>query len=300
MTCWGILQDGGQMLLGDPKELVLSFDRDAPADQLKAVFPAEQMWEALAQVAVYEGGYAVFRGIVDEQNTRLEADGIWVELVCRSLEALLLDNEACPEPVRSPSLGRLFGKLAEPLGFRRFEGASGKIPGVLEIEKGVSCWQVLSGFCAAYLGTVPYADVNGVLHCEGYGEEEVCISDVLRAEVSHMPCKEISEVWQQSFRGTYDTPYREPGAIARRRRYSACGSGANPKQLLADAREDSCRVTLECAGAVWPVRGKAVSAELPRLGKLTRCPVLSARCYKDSQGLHTRLVLGRGKDNVAD
>ena len=45
MTFWGVLQRGGQMLLGDPAEAVLSFDRDAPADQLKAVFPADRIWE---------------------------------------------------------------------------------------------------------------------------------------------------------------------------------------------------------------------------------------------------------------
>jgi len=300
MTCWGIFKNGEQMLLGDPKEMVLSYDSDAPADLLKAVFPADRLWETLSQVVVYEGGYGVFRGVVDEQNTRLDADGIWVELVCRSLEALLLDNEACPEPVRSPSLSRLAIKLLEPLGFRRVEGTSGAVPGVLEIEKGMSCWQVLAGFCADYMGTVPYVDTDGVLHCEGYPEQEAELGDVLWAEVSHKPCKELSEVWQQSFRGTYDTPYREPKAIAMRRRYTASGSGANPKGMLENAREQSYSVTLECAGAVWPVRGKSVSVDLPKLGPLVRCPVVSARCYKDSRGLRTRLTLGRGWENVAD
>ena len=94
--------------------MVLSFDREAPADGLKAVFPAEEMWEALSRVEVIAGGHVVFRGVVDEQNTKIGPEGLWVELVCRSMEALLLDNEACPQTVQSPSLQLLETKLLGP------------------------------------------------------------------------------------------------------------------------------------------------------------------------------------------
>ncbi len=295
MTCWGILKDGGQMLLGDPKEMALAFDRDAPADALRAVFPAERLWETFSEIVVYEGGFAVFRGIVDEQNTRLGPEGVWIELVCRSLEALLLDNEACPDPIRSPSLKALSTRLLEPLGFTRIEGGDKAAPGMLEIEKGMSCWQVLSAFCAGVLGTVPYIDPDGVLHCEGYKEEEVVLSDVIWAEISHKPCREISEVYKQSFGGGYDTPYRQPGAIAQRRRYVSIDSGTNPKELLQKSQAESRSVTLECAGILWPLRGKTVSVELPKLGKLTKCPVISARCCRDGRGLRTRLTLEGGQ-----
>ena len=94
MIYWGVLQNGEQLLLGRPEEAVLSYDREAPADQLKAVFPADRVWPELAEVLAYREGQGVFRGIVDEQNTRLTGSGLSVELVCRSREALLLDNEA--------------------------------------------------------------------------------------------------------------------------------------------------------------------------------------------------------------
>ena len=139
MTFWGVLQRGGQMLLGDPAEAVLSFDRDAPADQLKAVFPADRIWEDLGEVMVYEGGKGVFRGIVDEQNTRLSSEGLLVELVCRSREALLLDSEAEPAAIKRPSLESIHRRLREPLGFERVIGGGGAMPGELRVEKGTSC-----------------------------------------------------------------------------------------------------------------------------------------------------------------
>lgn len=296
MTYWGIMRDGAQMLLGDPKEMVLCYDRGAPAHQLKAVFPADRLWEDLSRVVVYDGGVAVFRGIVDEQNTRLDTQGIWVELVCRSLEAILLDNEACPAPIRDPSLKALGNRLLKPLGFQEVVGEEEPVRGLLEIEKGASCWQVLAGFCGRYLGTEPYVDPEGVLHCEGLEEQEETVQEVLWAEVSRRPCKELSQVWQQSFRGAYDTLYRDPDAMVERRRYLSSQSGADPKGILRKAKQESFCLTVECAGLLWPAAGKVLTVELPGLGKLARCPVQSARCYQDGKGKHTRLVLGKGEE----
>lgn len=294
MTCWGICKDGGQVLLGEPKEMVLSFDRDAPADGLKAVFPAEGLWEPVSQVAVREGGRTVFRGIVDEQNTRIGPEGLWVELVCRSMEALLLDNEACPQTVQSPSLKLLGVKLLEPLGFQKIDGPQEAVPGALEIEKGASCWQVLADFCGRHFGTSPYVDGEGALRCGGGEAEDVSIEDVLWAEISRKPCKELSEIWQQSFRGTYDTPYRNREAVSLRRRYVSSQSGEDPKKMLEEAGKESWSLTLECAGAAWPLRGKTASVSLPKLGKLSGCGIKSGRCYLDGRGLRTRLVLEKG------
>ena len=94
MTFWGELTDGTELLLGNPLEAELLYDSDAPADQLKAVFPTEKLWNDLAVVRVFHQGQVVFGGIVDEQNTRVDGEGFTVELVCRSWEAILLDNEA--------------------------------------------------------------------------------------------------------------------------------------------------------------------------------------------------------------
>lgn len=117
MTFWGELTDGTELLLGNPLEAELLYDSDAPADQLKAVFPTEKLWDDLAVVRVFHQGQVVFGGIVDEQNTRVDGEGFTVELVCRSWEAILLDNEACPAVMRSPSLGALWEKYFKSLGF---------------------------------------------------------------------------------------------------------------------------------------------------------------------------------------
>ena len=111
MTFWGELTDGTELLLGEPMEAQLLYDSDAPASQLRAVFPAEKQWEDLAVVRVFHQGQVAFGGIVDEQNTALSGEGFTVELIARSWEALLLDNEARPAVLRSPSFGPFVGAV---------------------------------------------------------------------------------------------------------------------------------------------------------------------------------------------
>lgn len=294
MTYWGIMQGGGSMLLGDPKEAVLSFDRDAPADQLKAVFPADKIWGELCEVQAYRDGEGVFRGIVDEQNTRLTSEGLLVELVCRSREALLLDNEAEPVIIKRPSLESIHRRLIEPLGFEEVSGPTGSVPGELRVEKGSSCWQVLSSFCGEYFGTEPYVDFEGAIHCEGYEERRMELGDVMSAELQRLPYKRLSAVWKQGYGGGYDTLYSDPEAPVARRRYVSAQSGRDPRGLLEESKRDSGLLTVVLAGSVWPLRGAAVTVDVPGLGRFEGCLVKSGAYFRDQSGERTRLVLEKG------
>ncbi len=300
MTFWGVLAGGEQMLLGDPLEAVLSFDRDAPADQLKAVFPAKELWEPLREVLAYDNGRGVFRGIVDEQNTRLTAEGLFVETVCRSREALLLDNEAEPVPIRNPSLAVLHKKLLEPLGFSEITGSAQCARGELHVEKGTSCWQVLAEFCREILGTEPYAGLDGTLHCEGVPSREIELNHVFAAEMAWRPYKRLSAVWKQGCRGGYDTLYADPKAPVVRRRYISAQNGGNPRKMLESARQGSSRLTVTCEGRWWPLRGALASGTAPGIGRFTRCPVVKGVYYWDGAGERTKLVLEQEDDHVAD
>lgn len=292
MTFWGTLRDGAQMLLGSPEEAVLSYDRDAPADQLKALFPADKIWDSLVEVCAYEGGKGVFRGIVDEQNTRLTAGGLYVELLCRSREALLLDNEAEPGTIKRPSLEALRQRLLEPLGLTA-SGDSQPAAGERFIEKGMSCWEVLAGFCQDYFGTTPYVDFDGTVHCEGWEPEKLALKDVMTAEISELPCKRLSAVWKQGCRGGYDTLYSSPEAAVPRRRYLGAQDVRHPREVLAAGEREGFLLTVTCAGNWWPARG-AVDVAVPMAGRYENCPVRKAVYYRDKNGEKTRFVLEKG------
>lgn len=295
MTFWGELTDGTEMLLGDPLEAQLLYDSDAPAHQLTAVFPAEKLWEDLAAIRVFHEGTVVFGGVVDEQNTRVSGEGFQVEVVCRSWEALLLDNEAKPAVLQTPSLAALWEKYFKPLGLMEAVGDKEPKQGELTVEKGASCWELLEGFCREYLNTVPYVDGSGILHCEGIGETSLEMGKVLSAEFSRQPCKQISAVWQQSFRGDYDTPFRNTAAWGvKRQRYVSMEDGRDPRALLREGERESRLLTVECPGNFWPSPGAKVTVEAQRMGKFFGCGVRSARYIRDSRGERTKLVLEGG------
>ncbi len=168
-------------------------------------------------------------------------------------------------------------------------------PGELVIEKGTSCWTVLSDFCQTLLGAQPYIDCQGVLHCEGAPERELRLGEVLSATLAMAPCKRISEVRQQSFRGGYDTPYRSKEAAVERRRYGSMQSGEDPREVIARGERESFSLTVECPGLLWPLRGGKADVEVPGLGKFSGCPVRSGRALWDGNGQRTQIVLERGQ-----
>lgn len=291
MTFWGTTIFGDRLLLGEPAEAALSYDRDAPADLLRVKFPADRMWEELREVEMYEKGEPAFRGVVDEQNTELSSAGLTIELVCRSREALLLDNEALPENILSPSLSLLETRLLTPLGLALGAGDTERKQGELVISKGESVWTVLERFCQEFLETEPYVDLDGLVQCGGLPGKSLELKDVISAQVNLLPCKRITEVWQQSSRGSYDTPYRSEGRNVPRRRYLSMQSGKNPHQVLEAGERNSFLLTVACAGAWWPGRNASASVTLPGVGRFENCPVQSALYRRDKSGERTRLVL---------
>ena len=296
MTFWGELTDGTEMLLGEPMEAELQYDLDAPASQLRALFPADRMWEDLAYVRVFREGEVIFGGIVDEQNTLLDGRGLEVEVVCRSWEAILLDNEAQPGVIQNPSLGLLWERYLKKLGFAGIQGDESVKAGEWTVEKGTSCWELLETFCRESLGTTPYVDGLGTIHCEGAPPATRIIEEVLSAEIERKPCQQLSAVWQQSYRGTYDTPFRNPAASGVvRQRYVSMEDGTDPRSLIRQGETECRLLTVECGEDAWPGPGEVFTVKVQRLGQFAQCPVRSARYVRNSRGARTRLVLERGE-----
>lgn len=291
MTFWGISERGDKFLLGEPSAAVMSYDSAAPADMLKVNFPADRIWEPLCELELCQNGQTLFCGIVDEQNTTISSSGLTVELICRSREALLLDNEAEPCSIRSPSLAALEKKLLQPLGLVLGSGDKTSKPGELIVAKGESVWSVLQRFCSEYMGTVPYVDTDGTVQCGGQSGTEVELTDIISAEIKRRPYKLISEVWQQSCRGSYDTLYRGNGSVIRRR-YISMQSGKNPHSVLNAGEHDALLIIVSCVGAQWVKRGCTASVKLPRIGRLEHCPVDSVKYSRDKNGERTTLTLG--------
>lgn len=110
-----------------PQSIRLSRDEQAPADGLEMTFPLAGL-PAVARVELSDENGVIFAGIVDEQNETYTVEDRQTELVCRSFEAILLDNPAYAGTIRNPSRTVLeYGQL-RPLGLVCIRRTGKRIP----------------------------------------------------------------------------------------------------------------------------------------------------------------------------
>ncbi len=148
------------------------FSQDAPAAGLRAVFAVSGKIPGLLSADVFDGDILIFRGFIDEQLEYSDKNGCRLEIRARSIEALLLDNEARPQTYFMPSMPLLMERHFSKYGFDHFIGSQSAAAGRLSITKGMSEWDVLDSFCRNFLGTCPAVTPEGVIDISGNNRSE--------------------------------------------------------------------------------------------------------------------------------
>ena len=154
MIFTGITPSGKKIFLGSPLAFELQMSFDVPADSLDLTVPCESPLPELAKIEVLKSGKIIFRGIVDEQETKYSSTGCKTAVSARSMTAVLLDNEAVPAVYNQPSLNDIFSLHAAPYGFAGFVG-NGRCLGKFTVSKGMSEWEVIETFCKSVCGVQP-------------------------------------------------------------------------------------------------------------------------------------------------
>ncbi len=254
LTFEGINTKGERLSLPRPLSALLCRDTGTPADSLTAVFPCA-LADEIREVFVYKDNKEIFRGIADEQITS-SGKAVKTKLVCRSMAALLIDNEACPCTFRNASASLVFSRYAKPLGFSHFTGEDRTLRGEFKIAKGESCWQVVENFCKNAFGTFPSVEGN-VLNMQGLKAkgEELVFSDegmgIPYASLEHslLRCKLISRVRVKlSLGGEYSTFVADretEGSGVRRERYLNADELSGKTLAQADRLIESGRLKSE-------------------------------------------------------
>ena len=140
---------------------------DAPADSLRAVFPVKGSVGEYTDIEVYLGNESIFHGMVDEQTEEKGEKGHFLELRARTMEAVLLDNEARPETLCLADGDLIFERHFRDLGFKGIRGGGTPCGGELVISKGMSEWDVLEEFCNKFSGTRPVIHNDGIIDISG-------------------------------------------------------------------------------------------------------------------------------------
>ena len=168
--------DGRVKELKKPLKVSFISSENAPADKLTAVFAVKGKIPVIYSVDVYDGREKIFSGLVDVQTDECTKNGTLLTVSARSLECLLLDNEAMPQTYCMPSMPLLMKRHFAPLGFDRFIGTGRAFNGEMTISKGMSEWSVLKSFCESFTGTYPKITKDGAIDVSGGTKQEIRIS----------------------------------------------------------------------------------------------------------------------------
>lgn len=251
----GILPNGEMFDLPAPISIAVSCDEDAPADQYVAVFPMEKPVLFTGIRADFSQGNYNFKleGIVDSREWVRSASGCLLRVTARSRAALLLDNEAVPKTMTTPSLEKVFCEHVKPYGFTGFVGDSRSFTGELVITKGMSEWQAVEEFCMTFLHCRPYVKGN-ILYAGtaesprsvGFGEEitygRVAVLEEDFQRISELRIRQPHASGYKKI--VYDLESRDLGIV--RRRCFSQEKGENEQQILAQARREAFSIEVDC------------------------------------------------------
>lgn len=273
---------------------------DVPADSLTAVFAVSGNIPPLVSVIVENGNERVFNGLIDTQTEQQKSDGIILTVTARSLECILLDNEALPQTYCMPSMPLIVERHLKPLGFDKFIGPEKSFSGEMTVTKGMSEWSVLEMFCKRFLETKPKIDCFGIIDISGRKNDETiyisdngenrCISKKHIRKRSNL----ISDIVARTYiSGGYEMPLENPFAQklgVKRRRYvnsidSESRSVLSAEKILKKSADSYEQFILECNGCILCSVGASVILEnCPK--KLT---VREVQYILNSDGEKTRL-----------
>ncbi len=246
-----------------PLTVSLVSSKNAPADSLSCSFAVEGSREPLVSVLMEHEGEALFYGLVDRQGEEYTKNGRILTVTARSREAVLLDNEACPQTYCAPSMPVLMKRHFEPLGFCGFCGTDKAFGGELTVKKGMSEWSVLKEFCRRFTGTEPRLTPDGTIDISGEHQSgRVILSPehLLSLRREYRRDVRISEIRARTYMGGgYDMPASDDEAAAesiRRVRYydALSGSGKGVPEafeMIRKSRAASRTLRAEAAGSLW-------------------------------------------------
>lgn len=307
MRLWGIDREGRRHLLAVPVNLELVYEEETPADRLTATVPVDGRLPACKEVLLEtEEQKRLFYGIVDKQEYREEEQGRTALFECRSLAALLTDNEALPRWYQNPRLPQLFAVHAAPYGLTGAQGNGQVFAGGYMVKKGMSQWQAIAGFCSRYLHTLPRVTPDGVLQAGGAAPgERLCLGSerlpLLAFREIERPEKRLSEIRfrvqrEDGYGETFvDEEARRMG-IRRRKLFNlADGQKASrkAKELFAEGKRAAWRAEALCPGGIFPPLGIAVRV----LGWEKRLRLTGIRYAWNPIGETTALFLGEEEED---
>ena len=283
----------------EPVRLALYRDADSPADGLELEFAGTALLqESPCGVRIQKDGTLIFEGIVDTHTVDAQRGMRTETLVCRSLAARLLDNEAAPGLLNRPSVRVMEKLFLQPFGLRVSDNGTRAAAGRLSVERGTRCWTVLCRFAERFLHTGVYCTRGGAVVFGQRPQKEITLTEILRIRTVHNPYARIScAVVQNARTGAFDAVYENNAAAGVQRvRYFSSETASLAGKEIADGEKAAFSAEVTCTGYVDAGPGDTV--RLPDAEEALQ--VVGVRFVRSAEKEETTLSLARctdGKEN---
>lgn len=288
-------------------KLKVSCSENVPAHSLRLVTSAMEDREFL-RVHLYEDDECIFVALVDEQIVSA-GENSNTELICRSMAAVLLDNEAKAANFVNPCSELIFKAYAKPYGFVEYIGEDVCFAGNFVVGNGMSCYQVLEEFSKGALGKS--VKIKGDTVCFEVTEEKEPLFFSNESQgipftefsYSRLPCRRISKIFVKTEpQGDYDTIVADEDAALKgiiRERYMDVSdisdrSLMEAHEAISEAHKSSREITLVCPNRLLGVLSAQASVKAG--GKLYEGFEVKSLVYTlNGDTEETRLIL-KGKE----
>lgn len=137
------------------------------ADKLTAVFKGSNIGQEYKLVRVYLDEKVIFTGVVDVIKTKVNKNGIYETIECRSLMAYLLDNHLQPQNIQNITDRIIYERYLKPYGIKINAISNKPYYGAICIGKGVNIYKVISEYSKRIFNSVPRINHNGVAILNG-------------------------------------------------------------------------------------------------------------------------------------
>lgn len=297
--------DKKTVALPAPVSVVYNSEYSVPADDISLSLPyVGEIADKADFIFAYEGDRLVFKGIVDEVITLCNSGGLKTKINARSMAGILLDNEAQPNIYNSATADFIFKNNLKPFGFTEFEADNSPYYGNININKGMSEWQVLENFCRNRFSALPRIEGNGKVIFDGrLSSDKIFFSEHGEYSFTSLikQIKKYRSVSEVRVRLTESGGYRSVlknehynSQVVRRRFVDALSgrrSLSTADKILDESVNSSFEITLECPYRLIDAAGKKAEVQSRASGTTADLYIHSLRYTLDKNGEKTTVVL---------
>ncbi len=179
------------IIIKDILSMRLKSSRFIPADSLSLSVIMKETSQKFSKIKLFINNSLFFYGIIDSQSINIENNIVYTSFECRSISALMLDNEVKPHIYFKLSSEQLIERHIKPFGIK---GAIFPYPttiNFIQIKKGSSHWSVVDLFCKQQYNKIPFLKSDGFISVENFSNNNITFSNNNPRYINYISAKII-------------------------------------------------------------------------------------------------------------